>query len=143
MNPVEEVISLINKAAKRANECFNGINRDAAYFGFMIRLRTMPVIFPNPKLKVIEFILSFDGDPLWPSVDENLSVLFGECKTSHTCEDGIFLVFDSLDSRENLIDAILEDPENAVFMLLLQDVEQTPGLPDYRMVKVPKKRHTS
>ena len=59
----------------------------------------------------------------------------------HRYEHGIFLGFESLDSRENLVDAILEDPENAVFMLLLQGVEQPPGLPDYRMVKVPKKHH--
>ena len=59
----------------------------------------------------------------------------------HRYEHGIFLGFESLDSRENLVDAILEDPENAVFMLLLQGVEQTPGLQDYRMVKVPKKLH--
>ena len=122
MNPVEEVIGFINKAAKRADECFNGINRDAAYFGFMIRFRTMQVIFPNPKLKVIEFVSSFDGNPLWPSVDENLSVL-GECKTLHLCEYGVGLVFESLYSCENPVNAILEDPDVAIFAAFLQGVE--------------------
>ena len=141
MNPAEDVIRLIDKVANRANECFNNVNCNAAYFTFRIRRSKMQVMSGNVDLKVVEIVLSFDGHPFWPSIDEHLSVLFGECKTSHTCEHGIFLVFESLDSRENLSDAILEDPENAVFMLLLQDVEQTPGLPDYRMVKVPKKRH--
>ena len=139
MNPVEEVIGLINKAAKRADECFNGINRDVAYFGFMIRLRTMPVIFPSPKLKVIEFISSFDGNPLWPSVDENMSVLLRECKTLHTCEYGVCLVFESFYSYDNLVNAILEDPDVAIFAAFLQGVEQALGLPEYKMGKVPKK----
>ena len=138
---MEDAIRLIDKVTNRADECFNNVNCNAAYFTFMIRRSKMQVMSGNVDLKVVEIILSFDGHPLWPSIGENLSVLLGECKTSHTCEDGIFLVFDSLDSRENLIDAIMEDPENAVFMLLLQDVEQPPGLPDYQMVKVPKKRH--
>ena len=136
---MEEVIGLINKAAKRADECFNGINRDAAYFGFMIRLRTMPVIFPSPKLKIVEFISSFDGHPLWPPIDENLSVVLGKCKTLHTCEYGVCLVFESLYSCENLVNAILEDPDVAIFAALLQGVEQALGLPGYKMAKVPRK----